>query len=129
MMSSELSLSLSFFSLRRGVATAAVLAKLAAAGLGCCAWSTALGSLSLAVCAPLSVISDRDDRKECLEGGFGAPVWGGIWVPPTLGGRLGRVVELARPRSWGLFMRTGVRWEVERSRVGNEVVGGAGAGR
>lgn len=128
-MSSEPSLSLSFFSLRRGVATPAVLAKLAAAGLGCCAWCTALGSFSLAVCAPLSVISDRDDREECLEGGFGAPVWGGVWVPPRLGGRRVRVVVLARPRSWGLVVRTGVRCEVERSRDGSAVVGGAGAGR
>lgn len=77
MMSSELSLSLSFFSLRRGVATPAVLAKLATAGLGCCACCAALESFSLGAGAPLSVISDRDDREECLVGGFGAPVWGG----------------------------------------------------
>lgn len=48
---------------------------------------------------------------------------------PTLGGRLVRVVVFARPRSWGLLVRTGVRWEVERSREGKAVVGGAGAGR
>ena len=128
-MSSELSLSLSFFSLRRGVATPAVLARLATAGLGCCACCAALGSFSLVGCAPLSVESDREDRKECLKCGFGAPVWGGAWMVPTLGGRLVRVVVFARPRSWGLLVRTGVRWEVERSREGKAVVGGAGAGR
>lgn len=123
-------LSLSFLSLRRGVATPAVFAKLAAAGLGCCAWCAALGSFSLAACVPLSVGSDRDNRDECLEDGFGTPDWGGAWAGPTLGGRLVvRVVVFARPRSWGLLVRRGVRWEVERSREGCTVVGGAGAGR
>lgn len=126
MMSSELSLSLSFFSLRRGVATPAVLAKLAAAGLGCWVCWAALGSFSLVDWAPLSVISDRDAR---LEGDVGTPDWEGAGMAPTLGGRLVLVVVLARPRSWGLLVRMGVRCEVERSRDGSAVVGGAGAGR
>lgn len=43
------------------------------------------------------------------------------------GVRLIRVV-LARPKSWGLVARVGVRCDVDRSKAGIAVVGGAGAG-
>ena len=72
MMSSELSFSLSYISLcSGGIATRRSWPSWQR--LGCCAWCTALGSFPLAVRGPLTVISDRDDRNECL-GGLGAPI-------------------------------------------------------
>lgn len=121
------SLSLPFFSLRRGVATPAAefdaLAKLAAAGLCGCSCFAVRGSRSLCLGSP-----PTDALGACFVGALGAgpeatspDAWAGV--------RLFCVV-FERPKESEDFVNfCGVRWDVDRSRVGVRTGGGAGAGR
>lgn len=131
MIPSSFSLSLSFFSRRRGVATPETLAKLEAAALGvaCCARGSRSLIAGFAPCC-LSGRSEVDDTGEAFADiSFGwLPGVGGFF---SRGGRSrsrSRVV-FARPRSAGLVTLAGVRWDVDLSRAGVAGVGGVGEGR
>lgn len=123
-MSESLSLSAGFFSRRRGVAPAApALARDAAAAEG--GWGARGG-------AP----GRRGRSLEDEPGdGFGVVLLaalaegvGGLgWPGPGAAARSRVVFERSTGLEAGGF--EGVRWEVERSRVGETAVGGVGAGR